>query len=180
MTERPEEQVAQEPERALPPLIGAVQTTPVQTINSSTTGSSTSTSNSRATSRALRQQEEDDEREYWDNIVDIKYTTYNDEIEPDELLHEGVLYWMSMEDIKELMTKAKSKKDPEAELQVNEYIDNNIKLDMKMREEYEKYKGAIEAREDFQQALEHKDSDAVQEIVYEYAKGARERKAQCH
>eukprot|EP00971_Amphidinium_carterae_P194157 3852667-Amphidinium_carterae.2 len=123
-------------------------------------------------------QEEEDERAYWDNIVDIKYTTYNDEIEPDELLHERVLYWMSMEDIKDLRTRAKSTKDPEAERQFNEYIDNNIKLDMKMREEQEKHKGAIEEREDFQQALEDRDSKAIQEIVYEYAKGARERKAQ--
>eukprot|EP00971_Amphidinium_carterae_P241010 4784921-Amphidinium_carterae.1 len=83
-----------------------------------------------------------------------------------------------MEDIKDLRTKAKSTKDPEAELLFNEYIDNNMKLDMKMREEHEKHKGAIEEREDFQQALEHRDSDAVQEIVYEYAKGVRERKAQ--
>eukprot|EP00971_Amphidinium_carterae_P095475 1888874-Amphidinium_carterae.1 len=65
-----------------------------------------------------------------------------------------------MEDIKDLRERARSKKDPEAEQQFNEYIDNNIKLDMKMREEHEKHKGAIEEREDFQQALENKDPEA--------------------
>eukprot|EP00971_Amphidinium_carterae_P194921 3867714-Amphidinium_carterae.1 len=53
MTEAPVEQVAQEPERAVPPLIGESQGesqgVPVHVINSSSTGSSTSTSNSRAT-----------------------------------------------------------------------------------------------------------------------------------
>eukprot|EP00971_Amphidinium_carterae_P193421 3838167-Amphidinium_carterae.1 len=47
-----------------------------------------------------------------------------------------------------------------------------------MGEEEEKHKGAIEEREDFRQAQHRKDSEAVQEIVYEYAKGARDRKAQ--
>eukprot|EP00971_Amphidinium_carterae_P096523 1910205-Amphidinium_carterae.1 len=41
---------------------------------------------------------------------------------------------------------------------------------MKLREEYEKDKGPIEDREDFRQAHEDKDSNAIQEIVYEYAK----------
>eukprot|EP00971_Amphidinium_carterae_P351084 6491902-Amphidinium_carterae.1 len=178
MTEIPAEQVAQEPEQAVPPLIGEGQgqAQSAQVITSST-ASSTSTSNSRATARLVRQEEED-EREYWDNIVDIKYTTYNDEIDPEELLHEGVLYWMSMEDIKDLQERARSTRDPEAEQQYKEYLENDHKLDLKMREEYEKYKGSIEEREDFQQALEDKDAEAIQEIVYEYAKGARERKAQ--
>eukprot|EP00971_Amphidinium_carterae_P279906 5556619-Amphidinium_carterae.1 len=47
-----------------------------------------------------------------------------------------------------------------------------------MKEEYEKTKGLIEDREDFQQAFDDKDKNAIQEIVYEYAKGVRERKAQ--
>eukprot|EP00971_Amphidinium_carterae_P211993 4206677-Amphidinium_carterae.1 len=49
---------------------------------------------------------------------------------------------------------------------------------MKLREEYEKYKGPIEDREDFQQAHGDKDANAIQVIVYEYAKGVRELKAQ--
>eukprot|EP00971_Amphidinium_carterae_P187955 3730634-Amphidinium_carterae.1 len=178
MTEIPAEQVAQEP-AAIPPLIGEVQVQAapdVQVITSSTV-SSTSTSNSRATSRMVRQEEED-EREYWENIVDIKYTTYNDEMDPEVQLHEGVLYWMNLDDIKDLRERAKSEKDPEAELQYKEYLDNNHELDMKMRDEYEKTKGPIEEREDFQQALADKDAEAIQEIVYEYAKGARELKAQ--
>eukprot|EP00971_Amphidinium_carterae_P138030 2735615-Amphidinium_carterae.1 len=68
----------------------------------------------------LRQQEEDDENDFWENIVDIKHTVtmYNDEIDDDELLHEGLLYWMTMENIKDLRERARSKKDPEAEQQL--------------------------------------------------------------
>eukprot|EP00971_Amphidinium_carterae_P189249 3756687-Amphidinium_carterae.1 len=83
-----------------------------------------------------------------------------------------------MEDIKDLRERARSTKDPEAELQYKEYLEHNHKLDLKLREEYEKYKGPIEEREDFQQALADKDAEAIQEIVYEYPKGVRERKAQ--
>eukprot|EP00971_Amphidinium_carterae_P145933 2892425-Amphidinium_carterae.1 len=101
------------------------------------------------------------------------YTTYNDEndIGPEEQLHEAVLYWMSMEDIKDLRERARSKKDPEAELQYKQYFEHNQKLDLKLREEYKKYKGPIEDREDFQQALGDKETNAIREIVYEYAKG---------
>eukprot|EP00971_Amphidinium_carterae_P322199 6404260-Amphidinium_carterae.1 len=66
MTSTPQEQVAQEPERALPPLIGEVQVQAqaerAETVNSSSTGSSTSTRNSRATESMLRRQEEQDEK----------------------------------------------------------------------------------------------------------------------
>eukprot|EP00971_Amphidinium_carterae_P022326 440345-Amphidinium_carterae.1 len=80
-----------------------------------------------------------------------------------------------MEDIKDLRDRAKSTKDPEAELQYKQNFEHkllhNQKLDLKLREEYEKYKGRIEDREDFQQALGDKDANAIQEIVFEYAKG---------
>eukprot|EP00971_Amphidinium_carterae_P149628 2966532-Amphidinium_carterae.1 len=85
---------------------------------------------------------------------------------------------MSIEDIKDMRERARSKKDPEAEQQYKEYFEHNQKLDIKMREEYEKYKVPIENREDFQQALGEKDVNAIREIVYEYAKGVRDRKAQ--
>eukprot|EP00971_Amphidinium_carterae_P165765 3285755-Amphidinium_carterae.1 len=83
-----------------------------------------------------------------------------------------------MEDIKDLRERARSEKDPEAALQYKQYFEHNQKLDMKSRDEYEKYKGPIKDREDFQQALGEKNVNAIQEIVYEYAKGVRERKAQ--
>eukprot|EP00971_Amphidinium_carterae_P027979 550837-Amphidinium_carterae.1 len=51
-----------------------------------------------------------------------------------------------MEDIKDLRERARSKKDPEAELQYKQYFEHNQKLDLKLREEYEKYKGPIEDR----------------------------------
>eukprot|EP00971_Amphidinium_carterae_P322067 6401925-Amphidinium_carterae.1 len=81
MTEVPIEQVAHAEVRE-PPLIGEVQevpgaqSSPPQTVHSSSTGSSTSTShnteNSRATGateRMMRQEEqaEEDEQNYWDD-----------------------------------------------------------------------------------------------------------------
>eukprot|EP00971_Amphidinium_carterae_P020244 399023-Amphidinium_carterae.1 len=61
MTSTPQEQVEQGAERAVPPLIGAVQAEPAETIHSSSTGSSTSTGNSKATESMLRRQEEQEE-----------------------------------------------------------------------------------------------------------------------
>eukprot|EP00971_Amphidinium_carterae_P210778 4182622-Amphidinium_carterae.1 len=71
------------------------------------------------------EQEEEDLQNYWDDIIDIQYTTFNDEIDEDELLNEGVLYWMTIENIKNLRTRAQSGKDPEAKKQFDEYIEEN-------------------------------------------------------
>eukprot|EP00971_Amphidinium_carterae_P299618 5953006-Amphidinium_carterae.1 len=101
---------------------------------------------------------------------------FNDEIEEKELLHEGVLYWMTIDDIKNLKTRAHSGNDPEALEQYDKYIAENEKFDIHMREE-EAARGAIEELEDFQRAKVDKNKEAIQEIVYEYARGARERKA---
>eukprot|EP00971_Amphidinium_carterae_P189854 3768455-Amphidinium_carterae.1 len=73
--------------------------------------------------------------------------------------------------------RARSGKDPEAKKQFDEYNDENEKLDLNMREEEEKARGAIEELQDFQRAKADRNSEAVQEIVYEYARGARQRKA---
>eukprot|EP00971_Amphidinium_carterae_P294324 5844078-Amphidinium_carterae.1 len=89
MTSTPEEQVAQAAERVVPPLIGEVRAEPAEIVHSSSTGSSTSTGNSRATENMLRRQEEQEEKEFWDDVIDIKYAMFNDEIDQDELLHEG-------------------------------------------------------------------------------------------
>eukprot|EP00971_Amphidinium_carterae_P288564 5729903-Amphidinium_carterae.1 len=78
---------------------------------------------------------------------------------------------MTIESIQNLRTKARSGKNPDARKQLDEYIEENVKLDLNMREEEEKDKGAIEEREDFQRAKHIRDQDAVQEIVYEYARG---------
>eukprot|EP00971_Amphidinium_carterae_P217128 4310272-Amphidinium_carterae.1 len=51
-----------------------------------------------------------------------------------------------------------------------------MKLDTKLREEYEKNHGVLEDREDYQQALQDKDRDALREIIYDYASKVRERK----
>eukprot|EP00971_Amphidinium_carterae_P268730 5330920-Amphidinium_carterae.1 len=189
MSMTPTEQVAHAQVLPEPPLIGAVQgaqASPAQTVNSSATGSSTSTSHNtdnsratRATDRMLRdeQQAEEDEQNYWDDVIEIHYTMFNDEIEEEELLCEGVLYWMTIDNIKNLKTRAQSGRDPEASKQYDEYLAENEKLDINMREEEEKSRGAIEELEDFQRAKQDRNKDAVREIIYEYARGARERKA---
>eukprot|EP00971_Amphidinium_carterae_P167236 3313704-Amphidinium_carterae.1 len=73
---------------------------------------------------------------------------------------------MTIENIKNLRTRAKSGKDPEAEKQLKEYIEDNEKLHFRMKDEEKKDKGAIEEREDFQRAKHRKDAEAAQEIVY--------------
>eukprot|EP00971_Amphidinium_carterae_P291161 5781249-Amphidinium_carterae.1 len=84
---------------------------------------------------------------------------------------------MTIENIKNLRMKARSDKDPEAKKQYDEYNSENEKLDLNMREEEEKARGAIEELQDFIQAKADRNNEAVQEIVYEYARGVRERKA---
>eukprot|EP00971_Amphidinium_carterae_P233230 4629278-Amphidinium_carterae.1 len=54
----------------------------------------------------------------------------------------------------------------------------NEKLDLNFREEEEKNRGAIEERGDFKMAKQLRDIDAAQHIIYEYAQGVRERRAQ--
>eukprot|EP00971_Amphidinium_carterae_P232856 4620967-Amphidinium_carterae.1 len=56
-----------------------------------------------------------------------------------QALHEGVLYWMNKEEIKNMERQALSKEDPEAEKQYNWYLDENRKLEKNLREEYEQY-----------------------------------------
>eukprot|EP00971_Amphidinium_carterae_P052808 1039939-Amphidinium_carterae.1 len=67
---------------------------------------------------------------------------------------------MTIENIKNLREKARSDKDPEAEKQYKEYIEENEKLDLNMREEEEKARGAIEELQDFIQAKADRNNDA--------------------
>eukprot|EP00971_Amphidinium_carterae_P278568 5529687-Amphidinium_carterae.1 len=83
---------------------------------------------------------------------------------------------MTIESIQNLRTKARSGKDPDARKQLDEYIEENEKLDLTLREK-EKDRGAIKEREDFKLAKHMRDTEAAQEIVYEYARGVRERRA---
>eukprot|EP00971_Amphidinium_carterae_P148368 2941391-Amphidinium_carterae.1 len=67
-----------------------------------------------------------------------EYFHDDNEIGETESLHEGVLYWMSLDDIKDFEQRAYSTKDPDALQQHKQYLEHNRKLDTKMREEYEK------------------------------------------
>eukprot|EP00971_Amphidinium_carterae_P222388 4413952-Amphidinium_carterae.1 len=85
---------------------------------------------------------------------------------------------MNLDDIKNLEQRAYSTEDPEALQQYKQYVEHNMKLDTKLREEYEKTHGLLEDREDYQQALQDKDRDALRAIIYHYAAKVRERKLQ--
>eukprot|EP00971_Amphidinium_carterae_P287645 5710401-Amphidinium_carterae.1 len=73
---------------------------------------------------------------------------------------------MTIENIQNLRKRARSGKDPGARKQLDEYIEENDKFDLNMREEEEKARGAIEELEDFQRAKFDRNREAVQEIVY--------------
>eukprot|EP00971_Amphidinium_carterae_P198271 3934969-Amphidinium_carterae.1 len=83
--------------------------------------------------------------------------------------HEGVLYWMDKDEINDLEKHTISKTDPEAERQYNWYMEENRKPEKNLREEYEQYHGAFEDNEEYQKALEDKDRDTIQRIIFEYA-----------
>eukprot|EP00971_Amphidinium_carterae_P310445 6169132-Amphidinium_carterae.2 len=85
-------------------------------------------------------------------------------------------YWMNLDDIKELEAGAKGEDDPEATQEYKRHLDENLKLDTMLRQDYEKEHGRIEDIEEFQQALQDKRTATLREIVYEYAKNVRERK----
>eukprot|EP00971_Amphidinium_carterae_P078954 1562147-Amphidinium_carterae.1 len=71
----------------------------------------------------MRRQEAQDDKDYWENIIDIMYKYFFDEneITSVQTLHEGVLHWMDKDEITDLERRAtsKSKEDPEAERQYN-------------------------------------------------------------
>eukprot|EP00971_Amphidinium_carterae_P141504 2803895-Amphidinium_carterae.1 len=76
-----------------------------------------------------------------------EYFFDENEITQVQTLHEGVLYWMDKDDIKDLERRAVNREDPEAERQYHWYCEENRKLEKNLREEYEKYHGAFEDKE---------------------------------
>eukprot|EP00971_Amphidinium_carterae_P319836 6357428-Amphidinium_carterae.1 len=109
------------------PIIG--DSTEAQTV------SSTSTVSTGASTR-LERQERQDPADYWENITEIMYEYFHDENDIGEAqsLHEGVLYWMTLDDIKDLEKRAYSNEDPEALQQYRWYVEGNQKLDKDLRE----------------------------------------------
>eukprot|EP00971_Amphidinium_carterae_P049921 983793-Amphidinium_carterae.1 len=96
------------------------------------------------------------------------YTYFFDEndITSVQTLHEGVLYWMDKDEIEKLEKRAISKTDPEAKTQYDWYIEENRKLEKNLREEYEQHNGAFEEKEEYLKALEEKDRDTIQNIIF--------------
>eukprot|EP00971_Amphidinium_carterae_P141660 2806503-Amphidinium_carterae.2 len=158
----PEEQVA----RQEIPRIGENVAQEAQTVSSASTVSSSTGASTR-----MERQERQDSADYWENIVEIMYEYFHDENDIGEALslHEGVLYWRTLEDIKNMEQRSYSNEDPEALREYKWYIEQNEKLDKDLREEYEKYNGAIGDREEYAEALQNKDRDALRNIIFEYA-----------
>eukprot|EP00971_Amphidinium_carterae_P017315 341423-Amphidinium_carterae.5 len=110
-TEVPQGQVSQVEVREVP-QIGAVQS-----VHSSTGESSSSTGD-----ETLQRQ---DSANYWDNIVDCEMDYFFDENEITtqvSLLHDGVLYWMTLDEINSLEERWKSGNDPEAKRDYDIYV----------------------------------------------------------
>eukprot|EP00971_Amphidinium_carterae_P092629 1834548-Amphidinium_carterae.1 len=171
-TEVPAEQVQLEV-----PLIPAIgDNTEVQTIVSSTGRSSTSESTGAST--RLERQERKASEDYWENIIDCMYDYFQDDKDSTDAvsLHEGVLHWMELEDIKELEVRARG--DPEATREYERYLDENRKLEIILRQDYESSNRRLENIEEFQQALAEKNKEVLRDIIYQYASDIRERKLQ--
>eukprot|EP00971_Amphidinium_carterae_P244064 4846272-Amphidinium_carterae.1 len=86
-----------------------------------------------------------------------EYFQEENDIGEAQSLHEGVLYWMTFDDIKKMEERAFSNKDPEALQEYKWYVEANQKLERQLREEYEKSHGELEQQEAYQQALQDKD-----------------------
>eukprot|EP00971_Amphidinium_carterae_P204632 4060946-Amphidinium_carterae.1 len=85
-------------------------------------------------------------------------------------LHEGVLFWMELDDIKDLEERAKGDSDPEATRDYARYLDENNHLDTKLRRDYKIEHGKLEDIEEYQQAILDKDPEGLKVIIYQYAR----------
>eukprot|EP00971_Amphidinium_carterae_P197480 3919199-Amphidinium_carterae.1 len=125
-TEAPTEQISQK-EVPQVPAIGV--TTAVHSVHSSTEQSSSTRGE---TSRR-------DSEAYWENIVDCMFDYFNDENEITNAisLHEGVLYWMTLDEIENLERRARSENDPEAKRDYDNYNTEEAKLEIMIQQDYE-------------------------------------------
>eukprot|EP00971_Amphidinium_carterae_P106241 2104097-Amphidinium_carterae.1 len=83
---------------------------------------------------------------------------------------------MELDDIKELEARSRGDDDSEAKAEYTRHLDENHRLDISLRQDYESANGRLEDIEEYQQALSDKDSDRLRDIIYQYAADIRERK----
>eukprot|EP00971_Amphidinium_carterae_P150735 2988533-Amphidinium_carterae.1 len=140
--------------------------------------SSTTTSDSTGASTRVYRRERRDSENYWNNIIEIMYEYFHDEhlISNVQSLHEGVLFWWERDDIEDLEKRANGDNDPESKEEYKGYLEENNQLETFLRQEYESANGKLEDVEEYQQALQDKDSDKLKQIIYQYAKDIRARK----
>eukprot|EP00971_Amphidinium_carterae_P338050 6475209-Amphidinium_carterae.1 len=143
----------------------------VHEVHSSTQSSSTEGSRDRTSRR--------EPADYWENIVDCMHDYYNDEngVTAAVSLHEGVLYWMTLEEIERLQERSKGENYPEAKRDYEMHRSEQENLMNTLQQDYESANGRIEDVEEFKTALTAKDEDTIRTIVYQYASDIRERKA---
>eukprot|EP00971_Amphidinium_carterae_P116769 2312687-Amphidinium_carterae.1 len=144
-----------------------------QTVDSST---SNSTGASTGASRIAYRQERRESENYWNNIIEIMTEYFHDEylISNVQSLHDEVLFWWEIDDIKHLEQRAKGDNEPEPKDEYERYLEDNKQLETIPRQDYESANGKLEDVEEYLQALQDKDSEKLKEIIYQYAKDLRE------
>eukprot|EP00971_Amphidinium_carterae_P190378 3778310-Amphidinium_carterae.2 len=165
-TDVPQGQVSQVEVREAP-HIGAVQS-----IHSSTEESTSSTGG-----ETLR----GDSADYWYNIVDcmMDYFFDENEITTQVSLHEGVLYWMMLDEIKSLEERWRSGNDPETTRDYDIYTAEQEQLNIMLRQDYESANGRIEESEEVQDSIRSEGQQrSIRTIIYQYAKDLRVRKGE--
>eukprot|EP00971_Amphidinium_carterae_P323854 6436275-Amphidinium_carterae.6 len=162
-TEVPAEQISQM-EVPQVPAIGV--NTAVHSVSSTEQSSSTGGETERRDSEG-----------YWENIVDCMFDYFNDEndITHAVSLHEGVLFWMTLEEVERLQNRAKSGNDPEAKGEYENYNTDKAKLEIQIQQDYEVDYGKIEDVEEFKTALAAKEDGILRTLIYQYAQDLRER-----
>eukprot|EP00971_Amphidinium_carterae_P047726 939926-Amphidinium_carterae.1 len=117
----PEERIAQVQEvQVAVPEISALPA--AELVNGSTSGSTSGQTSSTSSNTRRRQQVEDSDEHYFENIFEYMSNYWLEEngINTADELHEGVLYWMKLDDIKDLL-KRSQRGEPEAAKRVEKF-----------------------------------------------------------
>eukprot|EP00971_Amphidinium_carterae_P042238 829787-Amphidinium_carterae.4 len=145
-------------------------------VDSATTGSSTSGQSSHA--RRLQAVDDSDEY-YWKNILVYMHLNYVDEkrLTSSHELHEGVLYYMNIEEIDDLLRRSQ-RGEPEAARKMQVHYTDMSFLEQCVQKQLEDRQGEIEESEEFITALNDKDDMKLKNLSYKYFEELRELRRQ--
>eukprot|EP00971_Amphidinium_carterae_P262729 5212047-Amphidinium_carterae.1 len=110
---------------------------------------------------------EDSDEHYWQTIFEYMSNNWLEEkgITTSDELHEGVLYWMKLEDIKDLLKRSQRGEPEAAKRMENYYVDMDV-LEKVLRKKLEDNYGRIEETEEFIPALRNKENMKLKDMVY--------------